>query len=261
MSKITWFMILAVALILSGCTLWGDQSTPTQDAAAVYTEVAQTVSAQLALTGTVVPTATPVPTSLPSNTPTTQMTVTALPVLPTFGTAAPTSSTPTCDMAAFIADVTIPDGTVILGGNTFTKTWRLRNDGTCTWNSTYQVAFFSGAQMSGTSPFQLTNTSVVPGGTVDISVTLVSPTTAGTYFGYWVLRNAAGNKFGIGSAGNPFYVKIVVESAATYTPTVTVTPTGTTAPANSPTPTLTTTATETPTPTATVTETPTNTPQ
>ena len=37
------------------------------------------------------------------------------------------------DKPVFVADVTIPDNTVIAPGTTFTKTWRVRNDGNCTW--------------------------------------------------------------------------------------------------------------------------------
>ena len=35
--------------------------------------------------------------------------------------------------ATFLADVTIPDNTVIPPGTSFVKTWKLRNDGNCAW--------------------------------------------------------------------------------------------------------------------------------
>ena len=44
--------------------------------------------------------------------------------------------TATCDLAQFVRDVTVPDGTTFLPGATFTKTWRLKNAGTCTWSGT-----------------------------------------------------------------------------------------------------------------------------
>jgi hypothetical protein len=44
-------------------------------------------------------------------------------------------------------------------------------------------------------------TSVAPGQTVDITISLTSPTTAGTFRGYWKLKNNTGIPFGIGSAG------------------------------------------------------------
>jgi hypothetical protein len=38
-----------------------------------------------------------------------------------------------CDAAAFVSDVTYPDGSDVTLGSTFTKIWRLKNVGTCTW--------------------------------------------------------------------------------------------------------------------------------
>jgi len=55
---------------------------------------------------------------------------------PTFP--APPTQTPlptqACDLGQYIKDVNIPDGTVFPPGTTFTKTWRLKNVGTCTWS-------------------------------------------------------------------------------------------------------------------------------
>jgi hypothetical protein len=118
-------------------------------------------------------------------------------------TSTPTgSATPipaACDRAQFISDVTVPDGTSFAPGFTFTKTWRLKNIGTCTWTN-YYLIFDSGEKMGGPDQ-QLIPVSVAPGQTVDLTVTLVSPTTQGTYRGYWKLKNSGGIPFGIGSAG------------------------------------------------------------
>ena len=48
--------------------------------------------------------------------------------------------------AAFVSDVTIPDGTVMAPGQSFTKTWKLKNIGTTSW-SNYNLKFFDGEQM------------------------------------------------------------------------------------------------------------------
>ncbi len=129
-----------------------------------------------------------------------------------------------CDRAQFIADVTIPDGTVIAPGASFSKTWRLKNIGTCTWTTSYQLMFDSGAQMGGPS-FQAMPHTVVPGQTVDIVVSLVAPTTAGTYRGYWKFRNASGVPFGIGTGGTKsWWVEIVVTSSIATTPVTPGTP-------------------------------------
>jgi hypothetical protein len=115
-----------------------------------------------------------------------------------------------CDQAQFIADVTIPDGTVLAAGTVFTKTWRLKNIGSCTWGSGYRLAFSSGHAMGGPAEVNLPY-SVAPGQTVDVSVTLTAPAAAGSYRGYWMLKNASGVLFGLGSTASlPFWVEIVV---------------------------------------------------
>lgn len=135
----------------------------------------------------------------------------------TIPTGTPTTATPipyACDRAQFIADVTVPDGTIFAPGYTFNKTWRLKNIGTCTWTN-YSLMFDSGEKMGGPDS-ALIPTSVAPGQTVDITVPLTSPTTAGTYRGYWKLKNSVGVPFGIGSGGTKsFWVEIYVSSSST----------------------------------------------
>jgi hypothetical protein len=113
-----------------------------------------------------------------------------------------------------------PEGSEIGMGTPFTKTWRLRNDGTCTWDSGYEVVVYSGDNMDGDESFSLTSNDVSPGETIDISVDLLAPDETGQVTGYWLLRNANGALFGIGSARDSFCVDItVVEAEATSTPT------------------------------------------
>ncbi|NOH01994.1 MAG: hypothetical protein HND47_08525 [Chloroflexi bacterium] len=60
---------------------------------------------------------------------------------------------------------------------------------------------------------------------MDITLQLTSPTTAGTYRGYWKLKNNTGIPFGIGSAGTKsFWVEIKVTGSSSNTPTKTTTP-------------------------------------
>lgn len=118
-----------------------------------------------------------------------------------------------CNGAAFVADVTIPDDTYIDPGKSFVKTWRLKNVGTCTWNTGYQLVFVSGEQMDGQPAIGLPRF-VGSNTTVDLSVTLTAPTAMGTYRGYWELRSSSGQNFGIGGGfTNPFWVEIRVLSA------------------------------------------------
>lgn len=154
-------------------------------------------------------------------------------VVPTF---APTS-TSGCDRAQFISDITVPDGTIFAPNATFTKTWRLKNTGTCAWTSSYSLVLASGDRMSGAD--SIIPVTVNSGQTVDLGINLIAPSAAGSYRGYWQLKNASGILFGIGANANqPFFVDIKV------TGTLTSTPTPTTAPATG-------TSTFTPSPTAT----------
>ena len=117
-----------------------------------------------------------------------------------------------CDAASFVADVTIPDGTYVNPGATFVKTWRLKNVGACTWSTSYALVFSSGAQMGNTAIVLMPNF-VSPGQSVDLTVTLTAPTSAGVYQGFWRLKNASGGIFGIGAAHtNPFWVTIRVQT-------------------------------------------------
>lgn len=154
---------------------------------------------------------------------------TSTPITPTV-TGTPPTATPTvtgtvqpnaCDRAQFVADVTIPDGTSLAPSIGFTKTWRLKNVGTCTWTN-YSLIFDSGEKMGGNDSYLISNT-VAPGQTVDISIQLTTPNTAGTYRGYWKLRNNTGVPFGIGSAGTKsFWVEIKVSGTGIVPPTATV---------------------------------------
>ncbi len=98
------------------------------------------------------------------------------------------------DDAAFVADVTIPDGTEMSRGQSFTKIWKIKNTGTTTWTSGYKWAFVSGSQMSG--PDSKSVSGVSPGSTYDVSVNLIAPTSPGTYTGYWRMKNASDQWFG-----------------------------------------------------------------
>jgi hypothetical protein len=122
------------------------------------------------------------------------------------------------NLASFVADVTVPDNSVIPAGTSFVKTWRLRNSGTCTWKPSYSVVFVSGAQMGAPSPVYLPHT-VLPGATVDVSAPMIAPMTPGTYRGNWMLSTSGGLLFGLGSNGSGrFYVQIVVPGSTTPTP-------------------------------------------
>ena len=117
-----------------------------------------------------------------------------------------------CDWVSYIGDVTVPDRTKYTPGTIFVKTWRLKNIGTCTWSSSYSLVFVSGEQMGGKASIALPS-NVAPYQTIDLSVTLTAPAIEKAYTGYWMLKNASGEKFGFGpTASNSFWVTIIVSN-------------------------------------------------
>jgi hypothetical protein len=137
----------------------------------------------------------------------------------------PTAGTPECIFDAdFVTDVTIPDDTELSPGTEFAKTWRMRNNGTCAWETGTLWAFESGDELGG--PDSVSVPATEPGNTADITVNLTAPAAPGTYTGYWRMQRPGGEVFGVRS-----YVRIVVTSGqVTVTPTVTPTPTPTSRP-------------------------------
>ena len=230
---------LALIMFLSSCGMPAQGTlTPTTDQNAVLTSVVLTADARLTEIVQQTPSATPVPPSAtpdPSQTAAAQTAqamltqvslLTLTPAASATSTPAPTSAS--ADLAAFVADVTIPDGSDMAPGQAFTKVWRLQNAGSTTWTTSYALVFTRGTAMGTTTSVALTQ-NVVPGGTVDISVNLVAPSTPGSYTGYWQMRNAAGLYFPV-----EIYVEIeVISGLVTPTPgtpgapTVTPTPTAT----------------------------------
>ena len=212
-----------LSLTLSACGSANADATPTMSVDAIYTAAFQTFTAQQATQLALTP---PTPTDTP------------FPTLaqPTFSTNL-TFGTPTtsaggtalgCDNSVYVADVTIPDKTVMSPGKSFTKTWRVMNNGTCAWSTDYKLAFTDGEAMGGTSvPVP---SSVPVGQQVEISVKLTAPANDGDYTGGWRLQNPQGQFF-----GNRITVVIKVGSGSASTgtpgtPTSTDTPTPTATP-------------------------------
>jgi hypothetical protein len=195
--------ILILALMLSACNLPGG-GTPTPDFVQIaQTSAAQTVEASLTQAG---------PTSPPPPSPTLPATPIPTAIIPP--TSAPSATVSNCDIAAFVSE-TVPDDSVFAPNTAFTKTWRLKNTGTCAWTTSYALVFDSGDAMGAPPAVNLTGT-VNPGQSVDLAVNLTSPGADGTYRGNYKLRNAAGVLFGLGaSGGGPFWVQIEV-SPVTY---------------------------------------------
>ncbi|MAT98625.1 MAG: hypothetical protein CL608_15895 [Anaerolineaceae bacterium] len=147
----------------------------------------------------------------PTSVPATAVPATATPV--------PPSATPVCTYSMrFVTDVSIADDTAVPPGAGFMKTWRIQNNGTCTWPAGTSWVFAGGSQMGGPDavPVAVTN----PGETADVSVYLVAPTAPGRYIGYWTLRLPSGV-----SVNQRYFVRIVVPAPSPTATPVTPTPT------------------------------------
>ena len=174
MTKIhAWILLLGLALLIGGC------------------------APDLGLT----PTAAPSPT----------LTISAGPSeLSTLAPAPTPTPQPNCaDSALFIADITIADNTNLQPGQPFTKTWQLRNNGTCTWNSEYALVFNGGDRLDSPAAVPLSETA--PKATLNLSVNLVAPASDGAFTGLYELHNPQGQAIPIGLT-KIMWVKITVGS-------------------------------------------------
>lgn len=228
--KYLMLLLATAGLLIASCGLL--LPTPDINVEVLYTQAAQTIQAQLTQqasdTQVVQPTQPPStlevnPTTItqPSGTATPTPTITVLPsvtptkLLPT-PTPLPPSPTPIltlCDHARFIEDVTVADGTTYPPGAEFTKVWRLRNIGSCTWDADYALVYASGDRMSAARAVSLADIAR-PGEDIDLGVEFIAPTDKGRYRGFWMLENPDGVRFGIGEdAENPFWVDIRVQAS------------------------------------------------
>ncbi len=175
-------IIVITALFLTACITISQRNMPT--ATPVF------VTATLPPTQAVIPSASP-----------------TAPAMPTFAVTAPADCK---EAAVLLADITIPDNTVVARGASFTKTWQFKNTGTCPWTG-YTIQFDAGDRMGAPDSAPVPETA--PGATVEVSMDLVAPTTDGTYTGFFTLHNAAGETLAIGIE-ETFWVKIIVGTAA-----------------------------------------------
>lgn len=122
----------------------------------------------------------------------------------------PVSPTPRNDgtcvyRATFLGDVTIPDNTRLSGGTAFTKTWRVRNDGTCSWGAggfaLHSLAFVGGDRLGAPDTVEFSVQEIKPGSTVDLSVPMIAPNVPGPYRSEWKLRVDNGPLVGVGRNG------------------------------------------------------------
>jgi hypothetical protein len=202
-NKMIMPILIGISLLLGACSGGGTPAAPTPDANAIATSAVQTVEARYTEQAMAAPTiaSTPEPVSeLPTSTPE--------PATPA-PQAQPQTGGPACLYATFVADVTVQDGMVMAPGATFTKTWRIKNIGSCPWDSGYKLVFESGDAMTTTTSAALPKT-VYPDETVDISVNMTAPTTDGVYTGKWRIATPYGGTFGVGLNDQSLTVMVTV---------------------------------------------------
>ena len=197
--------LIAGIFLLTACGGSDADLTPTVDPNALSTQVVATFSAGLTQTAAAQPTIQLFPT------------LTASPTFAPFATSAATfppvsqatiAPTKSCYSMAFASDVTIPDNTPMTPGQTFTKTWKVVNNGSCAWDAGFKFAFTGGDAMSGIT-YTLPS-AVAVNATVDISVAMTAPTTkTGAIRSNWRMSTAGGQFF-----GDEVYVVVTVGGTA-----------------------------------------------
>jgi len=99
------------------------------------------------------------------------------------------------DNLQFISDVNYPPGAHVPVGQSFTKTWKVKNTGNVPWTTSYNFAYVSGDQMKDTSSIAV-SAEVSPGSTANLNLGLKAPSRPDTYTGYWRMKDENGNFFG-----------------------------------------------------------------
>jgi hypothetical protein len=139
--------------------------------------------------------------------PTPYMTVTLTPTpadSPAETTPGPPTPTPTCvDNLTFVSDVTIPDGTEVIGNATLDKRWEIKNSGNCNWQEGYRIRLIAGPDMDAQQEQALYPAR--SGSNAVVRVVFKAPIDAGTYKSAWQAFNPHGEPF-----GDPFFIEIKV---------------------------------------------------
>ena len=207
-------VLVFASLALVACS--PAQVSPTVNPEEIYTQAAETVQVGLTQTAAALPSATP--TVTPQPTATLEPTPLLPPTLDVTSTNAiqPSPTQPRTADRAELSNQTPLDGTSMFPDQAFQLVWTLKNVGTTTWTTSYQVRFFLG---DATLRFGAADTrfpkEVKPGETLDLIFSMKAPNRAGDFNTIWVLTNAEGANF--------FPLNLNIKVAGTA-PTMTRTP-------------------------------------
>lgn len=212
-------LFLTVLMIFSACGEEGGESGSSKDTlltAAVGTMVSGFFGTQTAMVtptlpstdtpppaNTSYPTTTPSPIVIPATWTPTYVYFTAMPGGSVTPSVTGTLSTATvdpfalgsgCNNLAFIRDVNYPSGTAVTAGETFTKTWKVQNIGTCDW--LYGYALTTVGEDHFRSTWSQIGRIVKPWDWTELSVVAEAPKKEGTYTTYYRLTDGGGTAFG-----------------------------------------------------------------
>lgn len=220
--KFVGALLLTVVLAITLAACQSANKTPTTSPEMVYTQAAQTVSAGLTQTAVLLPSSTSTPTLAPTNTkaPTQAATATlSVSVTPLVQKSPTRSAGP--DKAEWVAQ-SPGDGTILNPGQDFTLVWTVKNTGTTTWTTDYQLRYYLVEQSLRMGAIDIKfPKEVKPGESMDLSLSMKAVSTAGDFTTIWVMTNKEGANFypltfnfKVGGAG----------ATATTQPTVATTP-------------------------------------
>lgn len=193
-------IVVEVVVFLSACA----PAQPQVDPNLVYTQAAETVSAQLALTQAAVPPA----TQTPEPSATVELpTATVVVMVPTFTPLAlqQTTNTPPAtptqiraggDQAKW-AYTTPSDGSEFKAGQTFPLAIGLENTGSTTWTQEYKLIYAGGTQISSQTslsydPAGGDKLTIPPGEKAEFIMLATAPLDPGSYKSTWFFKNPAG---------------------------------------------------------------------
>lgn len=231
---ILFVLIIVTSLLLAACG--GGTPEETEDPAsaenqidAIYTQAAETLQAEIALTEA----AQPVPTSTPLSSPTPVFIATNTPIGPAESptpfptlpslpspTPIPTKPATTGGRPALRAELmheNPEDGRKYAPGAEFIKYWFFANSGETTWNSNFNLVWVGGTNLAEEGSYNLmdisnmTEEGIPNGNKLEIALPMKAPDSEGSYISYWMLRDDNGNTFGVGDLGDRvFWVEILV---------------------------------------------------
>lgn len=221
---------LLLSMVATACGTAANQ-TPTTDPAAVYTEVAATVQAGILQTQAALPSPTPAPTNTVTPTPGITATATISVTNATPGTPMPTltlyvpsaggtPSSSTGDNLGWVADVSIPDCTILPPGTEEVKTWKVKNTGTTTWTASYYALW---TDIKNYDIYKYTDVvtqvqkklgeEIKPGTEYELDMKFMTPVETGVYKIFYTMVNP-NVKYPAGHLGfgDPLWVTFVVNT-------------------------------------------------